>query len=76
MKTLVVEEICCLAGTAAARGDPARAARLAAVAELHQLAPLDLKRHPSLTSPERTSKARRLPATRRPGSKPGQQERQ
>jgi non-specific serine/threonine protein kinase len=36
MKTLVVEEICCLAGTAAARGDPARAARLAAVAELHQ----------------------------------------
>jgi predicted ATPase/class 3 adenylate cyclase len=36
MRTLVVEEICCLAGTAAARGDPARAARLAAVAELHQ----------------------------------------
>jgi len=36
MKTLVVEEIYCLAGTAAARGDPTRAARLAAVAELHQ----------------------------------------
>jgi predicted ATPase/class 3 adenylate cyclase len=36
MKHVVVEEICCLAGTAAARGDLARAARLAAVAELHQ----------------------------------------
>jgi hypothetical protein len=36
MKTLVVQEIYCLAGTAAARGEPARAARLAAVAELHQ----------------------------------------
>lgn len=35
MKSLVVEEIYCLAGTAAARGDPTRAARLAAVAELH-----------------------------------------
>ena len=36
MKPLVVAEILCLAGTAAARGDPTRAARLAAVAELHQ----------------------------------------
>jgi ATP/maltotriose-dependent transcriptional regulator MalT len=44
MKTLVVEEICCLAGAAAARGDPARAARLAAVAEFHQ----------SLLGPEET----------------------
>ena len=36
MKSAVVEEICCLAGIAAARGDLARAGRLAAVTELHQ----------------------------------------
>jgi predicted ATPase/class 3 adenylate cyclase len=36
MKTLMVLEIWCLAGTAAARGDSTRAARLAAVEERHQ----------------------------------------
>jgi hypothetical protein len=55
----MVEAIFCLAGIAAATGDPARAARLAAAAELHHapLAPEGMRLDDEVRASTETAKA-------------------
>ena len=71
LKADIVDLLFCLAGTAAATADSARAARLAAAGERHrQLYRPNLVTNAELHAPR--SRAQRSHATRQPGSEPGQ----